>query len=532
MQFLGKSISGGLTIPSGIITTQISVLARMAREIPQLGVLTTKSTGPTPRAGHREPVFTAYAPGCFINAVGLTNPGAAAFAAQLQTLDLPSDRFLLTSIFGGTVAEFVAVAQTLAPYSDGLELNLSCPNAAGFGMAMGQDPEMVAAITQAVKRAVKIPVIPKLTPNAPNLREVAVAAVNAGADALCAINSVGPGYYTVDGYPVLTNVYGGLCGQGILPLGLKCVREIAEAVNVPLIACGGVRNVEHVRAYRHAGASVVGVGTGLTGLNTAELQAYFAALQADLDHDTNTAETLLKTPDLRFTKYTLRENRGGAADLAVLAFDRELDIQPGQFVFVWLPGKGEKPFSVLDDQPLTLAVQRRGCFSEILGGLQAGDTVYVRGPYGVPVNLAEAGPTALVCGGTGMAAVYPIAKALKNTTLFVGARDRQHLFYLDEARQIADVRIATEDGSLGQRGRVTDALQTYLQQTPSVTPHRFFNCGPEAMIAAAAAIEQRYAPPERILHSIDYVTKCGVGICGSCATPDGRRACIDGPFLQ
>jgi hypothetical protein len=139
----GKTLSGPFTIPSGIVTTAPSIIQYFLDEVPQVGVITTKSIGLAPRAGNREPVYSQYAPGCFVNAVGLTNPGAEAALAGLEALEVPEDRFLLTSIFGGSVEEFVRVAELLAPVSDGLELNLSCPHASGYGMAMGQDPELV-----------------------------------------------------------------------------------------------------------------------------------------------------------------------------------------------------------------------------------------------------------------------------------------------------------------------------------------------------------------------------------------------------
>ena len=137
--------------------------------------------------GYREPVFNQYEPGCFINAIGLTNPGAAKSADLFARLNVPSDKFFLVSIFGGSVEEFVRVAEILAPYADGLELNLSCPHAKGYGMAMGQDSTMVGEITAAVKSVVDIPVIPKLTPNVDDISEIAEAAAASGADAVCAI---------------------------------------------------------------------------------------------------------------------------------------------------------------------------------------------------------------------------------------------------------------------------------------------------------------------------------------------------------
>ena len=125
------------------------------------------------------------------------------------------------------------MAKIMAPVANGLEAQLSCPHAKGYGMAMGQDPELVKEVTAAVKAAVDIPVIPKLTPNTDNIGEIARAAVAGGADALCAINTVGPGYTSSHGHPVLSNGAGGMSGKGVLPIALKCIREIAQATDVP-----------------------------------------------------------------------------------------------------------------------------------------------------------------------------------------------------------------------------------------------------------------------------------------------------------
>ena len=205
---------------------------------------------------------------------GLTNPGAEKSAETLSKLRVPEDRFLLTSIFGGSLEEFVEVARLLAPYSHGLELNLSCPHAKGYGMAMGQDPDLVRAITRAVKSVVNIPVIPKLTPNTPDIAAIARAAIEGGADALCAINTVGPGYTSAFGKPVLSNGAGGMSGKGVLPIALKCVGEIAAACDTPIIGCGGISSAADVRAFRDAGASVFGVGSALVGMTSAEIGEY------------------------------------------------------------------------------------------------------------------------------------------------------------------------------------------------------------------------------------------------------------------
>ena len=107
--FLGKSLSGPFTIPSGIVATAVPIIEYVFANIPQVGLMTTKSIGLEPRLGNREPIYSQYAPGCFVNAVGLTNPGARRSAELFAELEVPADRFLLTSIFGGTVEEFVEV---------------------------------------------------------------------------------------------------------------------------------------------------------------------------------------------------------------------------------------------------------------------------------------------------------------------------------------------------------------------------------------------------------------------------------------
>jgi dihydroorotate dehydrogenase subfamily 1 len=533
-EFFGRTLSGPFTIPSGIVTTAAPIIQYFFDHVPEVGVVTTKSIGLEPRAGYREPVLSQYAPGCFINAVGLTNPGAERSRELLGALRIPADRFLLTSIFGGSVEEFVAVARMLAPVSDGLELNLSCPHARGYGMAMGQDPEMVEEITAAVKAAVDIPVIPKLTPNTGDIAAIARAALAGGADGLCAVNTVGPGYTSAHGHPVLSNGVGGISGKGILPIGLKCVREVAAVAELPIIGCGGVSSAEDVRAYLDAGAAVVGVGSALVGLTTEEIASYFRILGAELRGGGERAESLVRYDiDMRFRPVTLVENRRVCDDIALLTFDRRLNVQAGEFVFLWLPGVGEKPFSALNDDPFTLAVIDVGHFTHALMALPPGTEAYVRGPHGIPVEPPEGARIMAVAGGTGLAAVYQIARDFGNTEIFAGARSAERLYYLDECRRVAGVHVATDDGSAGFRGLVTELLRERLEAMPPRERESlvFYNCGPEPMVHAAVAVQREFCPDERIFSAIDYLTKCGVGICGACAAPDGRRLCVDGPFL-
>lgn len=528
--FFGKKISGIFTIPSGIITTDAKVLEKIANEIPQIGVLTTKSIGLEPRAGNREPILSQYAPGCFINAVGLTNPGAAEFVKQLKTIKIPPERFLLVSIFGKDAEEFVKTAKILAPLADGLELNFSCPHAQGYGMVIGQNPDLVKETTSAVKKAVPIPVILKLTPNVSNISLIAKAGAEAGADGFCVINTAGPGYYSVDGNPVLSNKLGGLSGKGILPLGLKCVKEIKEAVDLPLIACGGISGADDVRAYQQLGAGIFGVGSALAGLSIVALKEYFVLLEKDLENYTNEAVKKLKTVEMNFQKGRLVENKKLAEDLSLLIFNQNFKIEPGQFIFVWLSGFGEKPFSVLDNEPLTLVIQKRGRLTEKLVNLKSSEKIYFRGPYGLPLKKNNA-KHILVAGGCGLAALEQIGRDFGNAEFFIGAQDKEHLFHIEEVRKIGSVYLATEDGSVGERGLITDLLEKKLRESPEKNLV-FYNCGPEKMIEAAIKIEEKYALPENIWSSADCIIKCGVGLCGSCADKLGNRACVDGPFIK
>ena len=495
--------------------------------------MTTKSIGLNPREGNREPILTQYAPGCFMNAVGLTNPGAEASLKQLSQVNVPDNRFLLTSVFGGSVKEIVTVARLLAPVSDGLELNLSCPHAKGYGMDMGQDAEMVREITAAVKAVVDVPVVPKLTPNVPNIGEIAQAAVAGGADALCAINTVGPAYFTSYGSPILKNKVGGISGRGILPIALKCIKDIREVVDVPIIGCGGMTTIDDVHAFRHAGAKIFGIGSALTGMNSAEISRSFADIQMSLEARQSTTEILQRDVDMEFTPYTLIDVEHVCADIAILRFEGKLAIQAGEFVHVWIPQLGEKPFSALTDDPFVLVVIDVGEFTSKLLELETGTIVYVRGPHGNRVVPPENTRIVAVAGGTGLAAVYQIARDYGKAEVFLGARSSDRLYFKDECATIASTHIATDDGSEGYHGLVTELLDQWLTDRPEPELKKlvFYNCGPAPMVHAAIAVQQKFVKPERIFSAIDYLTKCGVGICGSCSTPDGYRLCVDGPFF-
>jgi dihydroorotate dehydrogenase (NAD+) catalytic subunit len=266
-ELLGLHLPNPLVLASGVLGTSPALLVRAARE--GAGAVTAKSCGPRPREGHPNPVTVDWGHGV-INAIGLSNPGARAevpllIAArtQLEPLGVP----LIASVFGGTVAEYAEVARTVAQAEPHLiEVNISCPNVADdFGTPFAASCASAGDVTRAVKAAVgAIPIAVKLAPNVPDIGRIAAAVVEAGADAITAVNTM-PGM-VIDaeaGRPVLSNRVGGLSGPALKPIALRCVAEIARAVDVPIIGTGGVNTGRDAAEMLMAGATAVGVGTAV-----------------------------------------------------------------------------------------------------------------------------------------------------------------------------------------------------------------------------------------------------------------------------
>jgi dihydroorotate dehydrogenase (NAD+) catalytic subunit len=265
-EFLGLSLKNPLVLASGIIGTSATLLARAAQC--GAGAVTAKSCSLEARSGHPNPVAVDWGLGV-INAVGLSNPGAEEEVPLLvearQKLD-PLGVPLIASIFAGTTAEFGEVARVIGRARPHLiEVNISCPNVGDeFGTPFAGSCESAAAVTAAVKAATDIPISVKLAPNVPSIGRIACAVVEAGADAITAINTM-PGM-VIDaeaGKPVLSNKMGGISGPALKPIALRCVAEIARCVQVPIIGTGGVTTGKDAAEMILAGATAVGVGSAV-----------------------------------------------------------------------------------------------------------------------------------------------------------------------------------------------------------------------------------------------------------------------------
>lgn len=228
-----------------------------------LGSLSMKGTTKEPRFGNPTPRI-AEIPNGLINSVGLQNPGVEkVISEELLKLRQVYSKPVLANISGFSVEEFVDCAKKFdAAEGVGiLEINISCPNVHGGGMSFGTDPKAAAAVTEAVKKAVKKPVYVKLTPNVTDITVIAKAVEAAGADGVCLINTLlGMRIDLKRRRPVIANKMGGMSGPCLLPLALRMVYQVYETVNIPIIGMGGVASAEDVVEMMLAGASAVEVG--------------------------------------------------------------------------------------------------------------------------------------------------------------------------------------------------------------------------------------------------------------------------------
>jgi dihydroorotate dehydrogenase subfamily 1 len=540
-----KTVNGRFVIPSGIRCTHAATIRKCFLEVPSFGVITTKSISVLPRKGYREPIYARYAPGCYINAVGLANPGAAAYLAEFEGIRTPEDKFLLVSIMGSDIPSFLEAAQILMPIADGFELNMSCPHAKGYGIEIGQDPELLQAITREVVRSTGLPVFIKLSSTIPGLGASAAASIDAGAAGFTLINTVGPALAAVGRGPILSNRVGGLSGDGIRPMGLRAVEQVRKAVGdgPVIIGMGGIATPEHVQQYAAAGANLFGVGSALTGLDSDQMRDYMAQLHADVCRDDDRAypRSCESPASMDYFKARVVSRVDYGDSLFKLIFDKlpgewaDGDLA-GKFLFLCIPGAGEKPFAVFSCAEKSVVVRTVGEFTRHLEQLTAGAEILLRGPYGKGVPPIENSTVIHVGGGTGIASLLEIAEALKarNKQIFLlGARTANHLCDIERFRALGPVFLATDDGSAGHHGYAPELLPEAFATLSASERDRvvFINCGPAPMVRRCFEWQKDYAPEDRIIGSIEYMTSCGVGICGKCSSPSGALTCIDGPFL-
>ena len=230
-------------------------------DLNQLGAVVTKGVANIPWAGNPTPrVAEVY--GGMLNAVGLQNPGIDLFIERDIPFLKKYDTKIIVNVCGKTTEDYLEVVERLADQPvDMLEINISCPNVKEGGIAFGQDPKAVEAITKAVKAKAKQPVIMKLSPNVTDITEMARAAEAGGADVLSLINTLTGMKIDIERQCfVLANRTGGMSGPAIHPIAVRMVYQTAQAVKIPIIGMGGVTRAEDVLELMLAGATAVEVG--------------------------------------------------------------------------------------------------------------------------------------------------------------------------------------------------------------------------------------------------------------------------------
>ncbi len=212
-----------------------------------------------------------------------------------------------------------------------------------------------------------------------------------------------------------------------------------------------------------------------------------------------------------------------AKGIKTFRFHDSHKVEPGQFYMIWLPGVDEFPMSVSYVHDLKgVTVKKIGKGTEKMHGMKEGDKLWIRGPYGHGFKV-EKGKALVVGGGSGMATLAPLIEKLKDYEVIIAARNKEELLFTERFK---DVKIATDDGSLGYHGFATELAEIMLEEN---TYDVIYTCGPEPMMAKMVEIAKKRGI--KIQASLERFMKCGIGICDSCSI-NGYRVCVDGPVFS
>lgn len=265
VQVLGIKFPNPLVLCSGYLGVTASTWDNLAKK--GAGGITTKSIWLNEHKGHPNPVILANED-FIINAVGVPDAGIKKAVEEFQEyLKRNNKAPLIVNIIGGRADDFVAIAEEVSKLKPQLiEVNMSCPNVeAEHGKPFATDCPAAANLTKRLKQVTDIPLAIKLSPNVEDIKLIAKAVVEAGADAITAINTYGPGMVIdIDSaQPILANKFGGVSGPGIKPLAMKHVFDIASVVDVPIIGMGGIKTGRDAIEMMMAGATLIGIGSAL-----------------------------------------------------------------------------------------------------------------------------------------------------------------------------------------------------------------------------------------------------------------------------
>ena len=252
-------------VASGVLGTTVSLINRLVHC--NLGAVVTKSIGPTARLGYPNPTVIGLPgdlKGSLLNAVGLSNPGVSEFKRECEKID-SQDIPVIASVFGADADEISEVVETLDNTQIAcFEVNLSCPHGGKYGLALGTVPKTVTHVIEVMKDSTRKPVWAKLTPNVTDIVAIGQAAEEGGADAVVAVNTLQA--LAVDIWArklVLSHGVGGLSGSCLRPVALRCVKQLYDNLDIPVIGVGGIGSWKNVAEFMLVGASAVQIGSAL-----------------------------------------------------------------------------------------------------------------------------------------------------------------------------------------------------------------------------------------------------------------------------
>ncbi len=254
----GLKLNSPLILASGILGVSYSTMLRLINV--GIGAITTKSIGPRPRKGFKNPSIIELYPGTFLNSVGLGNPGIDNFISEIE--EIKSHKIpLIVSVFGDSNETYLDVAlKAQNAGADAIEINISCPHAEIS--SIGIDKDLTFKITKLLKKNLSVPLFIKLNPNVTNISEIALAAEKGGADGVVAINTLSALKIDVNTKrPILSHGSGGLSGKSIQPIAIKKVYDLYKVLKIQIIGCGGIDSWQDVVEFFLAGASAVQIGT-------------------------------------------------------------------------------------------------------------------------------------------------------------------------------------------------------------------------------------------------------------------------------
>ncbi|MFO8017143.1 MAG: dihydroorotate dehydrogenase [Promethearchaeia archaeon] len=256
----GLKLAPPVILASGILGISSGSMYRIIKA--GAGAVTSKSIGPQPRKGYKNPSIIQVSDDTFINSVGLANPGIDNFISEIKEIKkqhIP----LIVSIFGNDERTYLEVAKkAVHAGADAIELNISCPHAEVS--SIGIDEKLTYSLINSLRSVINKPLLVKLNPNVTDICKIAKAAEKAGADGVVAINTMAAMVIDVDVQrPILSHGSGGLSGRAIHPIAVKKVYDLYEDLDIPIIACGGILSWTDAIEFFLAGASVVQIGTAL-----------------------------------------------------------------------------------------------------------------------------------------------------------------------------------------------------------------------------------------------------------------------------